>query len=374
MHGGRMGSDRYDSATGSCGRATEQSLEHVQAVSHPTYKWLTRVALFLLGTTVLAACGPYPENTFAPASDNAERIRDLFLFIIVAAAVVYVIVVGLLMYTLSRFRGRAGDPRPSPLHGNTTVEIIWTVVPVIVLILIAIPTVQTIFIEQGDAPQGAVQIKAIGHMWWYEFQYTDEKFVTANEAHVPLGRAVNFSITSADVIHAFWLPRLQGKRDMIPLKTSSIWFTPTEAGLVEYGECTQLCGPSHAKMAFNVVVDSPTDFDAWLKQQKSPSAGSTSAADIERGAQLFTQSGCAGCHTIEGTESKGQIGPNLTHVGSRRMIAAAQLPNTVESLQAWIKNPAGFKPGEGQYPNTMPASALPDQDLAAIAAYLHALK
>lgn len=332
------------------------------------------VALWAVCVAVLlSSCAPYPENTFAPESNNAADIKNLFLFIILLAAVVYVIVVGLLGYTLWRYRGKPGDPRPAAVHGNTRVEIIWTALPVLILVIISIPTLGLIFSSQAAAPPGSVQVDATGHTWWFEFTYPDLKITTAGELHVPTGRATSMTLTSADVQHGFWSPRLWGKRDMIPNHLSYIWFTPDKAGFVDDGECTQLCGPSHAKMGFQVVVDTPAAFDAWVKNQQQP-AVTPATPEAQRGQQLFLQSGCTACHTITGTAAGGTIGPNLTHVASRRMIAADQLPNNAASMQRWIKNPASVKPGEGQFPNTMPPATISDADIASIVAYLQTLK
>ena len=342
-----------------------------QALARSRWAWCALVGS--IGVTLfLVGCGPYPENTFEPTSDYAHDISNLFLFIIYLAVVVFILTFGLIFYAAFRFRGKPGDPRPTGVHGNTTIEIIWTIIPALILAAIAVPTVGLIFSSQADAPPDSLQVAASGHMWWFELQYPDKKIVTANEMHIPLGQDVNIKIDSKDVLHSFWPPKLAGKRDMIPNHANYIWFKAQKTGTY-FGECTEFCGPSHAHMNFEVMVDTPEQFDAWVKRQQAP-ATAPSDPQATKGAQLFLSSGCAGCHTIDGTDAKGQIGPNLTHVASRNLIAAATLENNAASLKQWIRNPADTKPGEGQFPNTMPPFAGNDDDLNALVAYVQTLK
>ena len=322
-----------------------------------------------------AGCGPYRENTFAPTSDYAQDIANLFIFIIAMCAIVFVVVEGLLIGTAIRFRGKPGDPRPRPIHGNTNLEIVWTILPVIILIIIGVPTVGLIFKYQADAPPGSMPITAVGHQWWFEFRYPDQNFVTANEAHIPAGRPVRVELESADVIHSWWPPNLAGKRDMIPNHKNYVWFTGHHVG-PDFGSCTEFCGESHAKMGFDIVTDTPADFDTWVANQQKVPAPPTDAR-LRQGAKVFASASCVACHTISGTTAQGKVGPNLTHVGSRLTIAGRSLENTPETMKLWIRNPAATKPGEGQASNTMPAtpeSVMSDADLGALVSYLQSLK
>jgi cytochrome c oxidase subunit 2 len=323
----------------------------------------------------LVACGPYPSNTFEATSDYARDISIVFLFIIYLAALVFVVVMGIFIYAAVRFRGKPGDPRPVPVHGNTRIEIIWTIIPVIILAIILVPTVQLIFSSQSDTPPDALQVTAIGHQWWFELHYPEQNIRTANELHIPLNRTVNIGIESADVMHSFWPPKLAGKRDMIPNHRNYIYFKPDKTGTY-FGECTEFCGPAHAHMLFEVVVDTPADFDQWVKAQQQPAVAPTDP-QAQQGAKVFASAGCVACHAVGGTNAASTIGPNLTHLKSRNLIAAATLANDPESLKKWIRDPSAIKPGEGTFPNTMPAfpaSQVSDSDLDALVAYLQTLK
>lgn len=331
--------------------------------------------LLIALVALVAGCGPYPENTFEPTTEYAHDIANLFIGIILVAVVVFALVEGLLIYAAVHFRGKPGDPRPRAIHGNTRLEIIWTILPVVVLIVIGVPTVAQIFQYQGDPPANSLQVTAIGHQWWFEFQYPDQKIVTADEIHLPVGRTVNVALQSKDVLHSFWPPKLAGKRDMIPNHTNYMWFTPQQVS-TDLGSCTEFCGESHAKMGFWTVVESQADFDAWVKAQQAVPPPPTDPT-LQQGAKVFQSAGCGGCHTIAGTQAKGQIGPDLTHVGSRQSIAATWLPNDEASLKSWIRDPAATKPGEGKSAWTMPgfsSQQISDSDLDALVKYLKSLQ
>jgi len=296
-------------------------------------------------------------------------IQNLFMFIVVAAAVVFVVVEGALVYTVLRYRRRPGQVPGPPVgrHGNTRLEIGWTLLPVLVLAVVAVPTVGTIFATAAPAPRNAVQVQVIGHQWWWEFRYPGLRIVTANELHLPVGRTANFALSSDDVIHSFWVPALGGKRDMFPNHVNNIWFTPSTVG--DYpAQCAEFCGESHGYMQMRVVVQTTADFDAWVRDQQGVGA-TVVTGDAHRGAALFAQGTCAGCHAIAGTTAVGNVGPNLTHVGSRSAIGGQLLDNTPANLALWVANSPSAKPG-----SHMPAQALSKRDLASIVAYLRSLK
>jgi cytochrome c oxidase subunit 2 len=330
---------------------------------------LPLVALVLLVLLCLAGCRPdeFPQTTLTPHSNYADAIQSLLEKLVFWVVVIFVVVQSLLIYTVVRFRSRPGAPDPKPVHGNTALEVGWTVAPAIILALIAVPTVLTIYQTQGRVPAGALEVTAVGHQWWWEFKYPGLGITTADEMHVPNGRPVNVTIESADVVHSFWFPAIGGKRDAIPEHHNHMWFTPDRVGTFP-GQCAELCGISHANMRMKLMVEEPAAFDAWVARQQAPPAAPESTSVAWRGKQVFTQSACIACHTINGV-SAGVIGPNLTHVGGRTTIAGALFENNAENLGRWIEDPPGRKPG-----SLMPKLNLPPDQVAALVAYLQSLK
>src|SRR5690242_10191016 len=326
--------------------------------------WLTAAALALAG-----CAGPFPQSTLRPRSDFGRAIDHLFTDIFWWAVIVFVLVETLLLIALIRFRHREGRPAPKPTHGHTALEIGWTLAPAVILVLVAVPTVRTIFATAGDAPPDALKIDVIGHQWWWEYKYPTLGLVTANEMHVPVGRPVQVSITSADVIHSFWAPALGGKRDAIPGHVNYIAFRADSAG--DYsGQCAEFCGTSHGNMRLRVLVDRDSAFQAWAAAEKGAPAVPPKASLAAQGKAVFSRSACLGCHTIQGV-SPGIIGPNLTHVGSRTTIAAGLFPNDSAHLARWIADAPSLKPGALM---TRMQPPLTDADIAALVAYLESLK
>ena len=326
----------------------------------------------LLAVILLAATGcggPFPQTTLAPRSDLGAQIDTLFTSIFWWAVVVFAIVEGLLLFVIIRYRARPGAGQPSRLHGHTALEIGWTLAPALILVFIAVPTMRTIFATAARAPAGALRVEVIGHQWWWEYRYPDLGIVTANEIHLPLGRPVELDMTSADVIHSFWAPGLGGKRDLTPGRITRIAFTADSLGEVA-GQCAEFCGASHAHMRLRVFVESDSAFVAWAARQKSDAAVPARGSEAERGQQAFARGACIACHTIAGLpQARGTVGPNLTHVGSRTTLAGAMLPNTTEWLRRWIANAPSLKPG-----SLMPAMPLPEDQMAALVAYLQSLQ
>jgi len=318
---------------------------------------------------VVRCAGPFPQSTLAPRSDFGWAIDHLFTDIFWWAAGVFLVVEALLVVALIRFRHRAGKPAPKPTHGHTVMEIAWTLAPAVILVFVAVPTVRTIFTTSGEAPADALKVDVIGHQWWWEFRYPELGLVTANELHIPLGRAAQLSITSADVIHAFWAPPLGGKRDGIPGRVNRIAFRADSVG--DYsGQCAEFCGASHANMRLRVVVDSDSGFGRWATVQLAGPATPAPGTLAERGKAIFARSACLGCHTIQGV-SPGVIGPNLTHVGGRTTLAAGLFPNDSAHLASWIADAPSLKPGSLM---TRMKPPLTDPDIAALVAYLQSLK
>jgi cytochrome c oxidase subunit II len=324
----------------------------------------------VLGTLLLALGGcawDAPMSTVVARSDFARAILHVYSIVTWATAIIGVVVFVALFVTLVRFRARPGDTTlPRQIRGHTLLEIAWTIAPALALLVIAIPTIQVVFRTQSAAtPADALQVTVRGWQWWWEFRYPQLDLVTANELHLPEGRRVVLRLDGPDVIHSFWIPQLGGKRDVIPGRLNQITLTPERPG--EYwGQCAEFCGASHANMGMRAVVQTAADFDAWVAQQRA--APAEAAGPAAAGKAVFAGSACVGCHTIKGV-SAGILGPDLTHFGSRAMLAAGMWPNTPENVAEWLKDPQRLKPGV-----KMPALGLSDDQAKAIAAYLTSLK
>ena len=328
---------------------------------------LVGVAVTMLLVMLTACSGEYPQSTLHPTADFGSEIDRLFRTIVWWALGVFVVVETALVVAIIRFRDRPGAATPKPVHGSTLLEISWTLAPAIVLIFIAVPTIRTIFRTDGAPPENAMQVEVIGHQWWWEFRYPEFGIVTANEMRVPVGEPVTLVMTSEDVIHSFWAPKLGGKRDVMPGRTTRISFVPDSLGTF-LGQCAEFCGESHANMRMRVIVEDSAGFAAWVAQERTaPSVEETLSGDVAAGLGVFRTKGCVACHTIEGVAA-GVLGPNLSHVGSRTTIAAGILPNTAEGLARWIRDPVGEKPG-----SLMPQMPMTEEQLSALVAYLQSL-
>ncbi len=332
-----------------------------------TRGWSRRWAggLFLLGIG-LTGCATQSPSILAPVSPKGRAEADLFWFILLITAGVFVLVETLLLYAVVRFRARDPQAIPPQIHGNNALEISWTTATALGLAVIFAMTWRTM--AATSAPQvDALPVKVIGHQWWWEFQYPTLGITTANELVIPVGRPVRMIVTSADVIHSFWVPQLGGKMDAIPGRENVLWLQSDVEGIY-HGQCAELCGISHANMRLQVRVVSDAEFQRWVEAQRVPAAQPADPL-AQRGYQIFLSKACVGCHTIEGTPAKGNVGPNLTHVGSRTTIAAGLLENTPENLALWLDNPPAVKPG-----SLMPRLGLTSEEIQALVAYLSSLK
>jgi cytochrome c oxidase subunit 2 len=327
---------------------------------------LARVALVALLFSLAGCAFDGPMSTLAGGSDFARAILHLYALVTWATAIIGVIVFVVLGYILFRFRARPDAPLPAQIRGKTFLELAWTVMPALVLLVIAIPTIQVIFRTQTmGAPGGALQVTVRGWQWWWEFRYPELGVVTANELHLPVGRTIVLNLEGPDVIHSFWAPHLGGKRDVVPGRHNRIVLQPDRPG-ESWGQCAEFCGTSHANMGMRVIVEPPAQFEAWVARQKTAPAEPTGLA--VDGKAVFAKSACVGCHTIEGV-SAGVLAPNLTHFGSRSTLAAGMWPNTPDNVAAWVRDPQRLKPGV-----KMPDLGVTDEQAKALAAYLTGLK
>jgi cytochrome c oxidase subunit 2 len=326
-----------------------------------------RAVLVLTAIVVMGGCAfDGPMSTLVAKSDLNRSILGVYKIITWATAIIGLLVFTILAVVLLRYRDRGGAALPRQIHGHTAMEISWTIAPALILLIIAIPTIQVIFKTQSAAsPKGALEVMVRGWQWWWEFRYPSLDVVTANEVHLPSGRPVVFVMEGPDVIHSLWIPQLGGKRDVVPGRVNRITLTPDTPG--EYwGQCAEFCGASHANMMLRVIVEEPAAFDKWVAAQKAPAPEPT--GDGVTGKEIFAKSACVGCHTVRGI-SAGVLGPDLTHFGSRKLFGAGLWPTTPENVAAWVKDPVKLKPG-----SKMPNLNLSDADSKAVAAYLMGLK
>ena len=318
---------------------------HSQNLARTLRRLLFIAPAAALLVALLAACDT-PLTTFEPRSDAAQRVHTIYIFVIVAASIVGFLVLAAMVYILWKYREQPGRTAQQ-IHGNATLEITWTVIPILILVAIAIPTIIWIAGTTADPDQDALHVEAVGHQWWFEFRYPGlgpdgEDLVTANELRIPVGRQVVITLEAKDVIHSFWVPQLVGKTDMVPGRTNHLEkFTATEIGTF-YGQCAEFCGSAHALMRFRVHVDSHADFDRWVDSMNAdpvePEAGTAEAA----GARVFSNF-CARCHTINGVSTE-EIGPNLTLFGDRATVGAGILDSSTENVKAWVSNVRDIKP------------------------------
>lgn len=327
-----------------------------------------------VGKLAVATSGQDPSvpSIFSPASTPADSIYHLSLFVLAICLAIFLVVFGLLLYALTKFRLRPGDDgrEPAQIYGSNQVELAWTIIPVLIVVVLFLATARVIHaIEDARFPPGTTEITAVGHQFWWEFQYPGQGFTTANELHVPVSdrdhpTPTHITLMSADTDHSFWVPQLAGKTDLIPNRVNSTWIDPHQTG-VYVGQCAQYCGTQHAKMLLRVVVESREDFDKWAANEKRPAVELDSVA---QGRHIFESTACVNCHTVTGTEARGKFGPDLTHLMSRETLASGAIRNTQQNLRQWIKDPDSFKPG-----SLMPAMQLSEQDIDAVTAYLMTL-
>ena len=334
-------------------------------------------ALVFLCAAVTALAEPShpplsPTNIFAPVSTPAQSIFDLSFFVLMVTAAIFIVVFSLLSYAVLKFRRRASDGQePAQVYGSTQLELAWTVIPILIVLVLFLATAHVIAgIQNAAPPTNAIKVTVIGHQFWWEYRYPSLNVVTANELHIPVSDPARptptfLTLLSADTDHSFWVPRLAGKTDLIPNHPNSLWMDPHETGLY-LGQCAQYCGTQHAKMLLRVYVDSREDFDRWIQEQ---SRLAQNGGTVSEGQRIFERTACIACHAVAGTAARGRVGPDLTHLMSRDTIASGAAPNTPENLRRWIQDPSVIKPG-----SKMPAMGLSDPELTAVTSYLETLR
>lgn len=355
-------------------------------------RWLRRFSPVAGLVLLLAGCAfDGPRSTLSPAGEVAELQLGLLTYTTWLSVGVVVLVLGTLIVALVRFRSRPTDKGlPNQFHGSVTVEAIWTFIPVVIVIIIAIPTVRAIWATEAHVEplETDTVVNVTGYQWWWKFEYPELGITTANELHFPVGSRLVLNLDSADVLHSFWAPRLGGKRDLIPGQDNQLWLSANEPGIY-LGHCAELCLGPHAYMRFRVIADTPEDFDVWVASFQALQApelltdsaprtelliqDAADSALIDRGSQLFMQKGCIGCHTIAGGIGGNTNYPDLTNFGLRTTVGAAVLENNIDNLAQWIADPQSVKPG-----NYMPTLWTADdpnteEESRAIAAYLLSL-
>jgi len=375
-----------------------------------------------------------PQSTISAEGPVAQSQLNLFYVTLFVTAGIFVCVGGALAYTQFKFRARKGDENrepPAQTHGHPLIEVGLIVVSTLLLVIIAIPTVRGIW-YMNDTPdrENALVVKVTGYQWWFNFEYPDLGVVAANEMVIPTGRPVHIELRTGDVIHSFWVPKLAGKVDLMPNRANHMWLQADQANYY-WAQCAEYCGESHAKMKFRVISLDEPEFTAWVEHQKSdartidpaaaaaaasrpraefaaqsdatdigfagsespfaywqekqaePTPGSEDVDLITSGGEVFKQRQCIICHSIRGSAPGGNVGPDLTHFGSRTTLAGAALENTPENLHRWLIDPHEVKPGnimwrdayiESPSYNTKYAETLTAEDIDALVAYLSSLK
>ena len=344
---------------------------------------LRHIVLLALAVALLVGCTPsHNMSTFDTLGPVAKTQLDLFYVIFWVGLAIFILVMAIMLYAMVRYRRREGDGDPPQIHGHTGLEIAWTVAPSLLLAVIAVFTVSAIF-DTTNSPktpeEGGLEVIAIGHQWWFEFEYPSLGVTTANELHIPVGQPVNVALDSIDVIHSFWVPKLAGKVDMVPNNDNTLWLQADEPGDY-FGQCAEFCGVAHAMMKFRVIAESQEKFDAWIEAQKLPAVASEDPL-AEEGRDVFMARDrlCFRCHKIEGERlARGVIGPNLTHFASRDRFAGSMMENTQVHLREWLEDPHKMKPGNVMaedaevYNGTLPP--LTEREVSALIAYLGTLE
>lgn len=325
---------------------------------------------------------PPNQSIFDPASPATHSIFSLAILVFAISGLIFIVVEGVLFYSIWRFSRSAADPTTEPpqVYGSQAIEIAWTAAPTLIVLFLALVIARTLWeVNPGSSeampPEGALVVTVTGRQWWWEYTYETYSgrklgFTTANELHIPVSeeaaaRPVHLILKSADVCHSYWVPRLAGKVDLIPGRTNSLVLQTRETGLF-LGQCAEYCGTQHANMLIRVVVDSPAEFDRWLEHQALPTVDDPAGRE---GKEAFLAQSCVNCHRVRGTPAVGNYAPDLTHLMSRQTLASGEIANTAQDLEQWVRDPQAIKPG-----CLMPAFGLADRERDLIVQYLRTLR
>ncbi len=306
-------------------------------------------------------------DTLNPMSPLAAAIAKLFAAVLVILGLIFALVAVLVVFAIVRYRERPGAQLPRQILGSDRLEIVWTAIPILLLAVIFVFTVKVMHAASPSAASRSPDLLVVGHQWWWEVNYLKSGVVTANELHLPIGQRVLIRLESADVIHDFWVPRLGRKLDAIPGHPGYLWLEADAPG-VYLGACAEFCGAEHAWMRFEVVAQPPAQFAAWEQAQLAVPPVPRPAPALA-GRKLFVARTCVNCHRFAGTSADRHVGPDLTHLADRRMLAGGAVANTPSTLAQWLKDPNSIKPD-----SHMPNFQLSDAEVAELAAYLESTK
>ncbi len=316
-------------------------------------------------------------NILKPLGTPAELVYNISLLAFAITGGIFLIVGGLIVYTLIRFRRRdkgTDYQEPAQVYGSNQIEVAWTVIPILIVFVLTGVTARVVAgIQDAKPPKTAVRATIVGHQWWWEINYPEYDITTANELHIPLSRTQQdrptyLSLESVDVIHSFWIPQLSGKTDVIPNRKNEMWLDAREPGTY-LGNCAEYCGTQHANMLIRVIVEPDAEFDRWVAAQRQPARLVERPAFVVAGRRTFENLACVNCHAIKGTMAEGKFGPDLTHLMSRQTIGSGMIKNNIGTLSAWVFDPQEIKPG-----CQMPSMKLSRQESTQVAMYLATLK
>jgi cytochrome c oxidase subunit II len=335
---------------------------------------ITALVIALLSSTAALADGPWPND---PQGPQAKAIADLYWIMFVAAVLVLAIVDGAIVYAGIKFRERPGHVAKQ-FHGHNLLELTWTIIPTIMVVSFSVLSWQKLdFVNNTRGGDVGMVIQAQGSQWLWQFSYPhDDRFklldgsylVNAEELHIPVGTKVRIELSAKDVIHSFWVPSIGGKKDAVPGRATELWIEADKPGTYK-GQCLEFCGEGHADMLITLVAHPVSDYNAWAKEAVRQ-ADLINLPETKVGRELFFSLACVGCHTIKNTPAGGKVGPELTHLMSKKSIAGGVLsPVNEENLRKWVKNPPAVKPG-----TLMPNLGLSDQQVNDIVLFLMTLK
>lgn len=317
--------------------------------------------LIILSTSGCAVRSP---STLAPSGPRSDFTTWAWWLLFSVAAFVCIVIISLTVLA-AVFRRRKTTVKAG--EGRRFVLVLGVIIPSCVFAGVFALGIFGLAAQSEPPHRAAMTIDVVGHQWWWEVHYQGTQAVTANDIHVPVGTPVVLRLRTADVIHSFWIPQVMPKTDLLPRRVNKTWLSVDHPGTFR-GECAEYCGVQHAHMDFRLVAQPRSEFQSWLRRQEQAAATPTTSSE-QHGEQVFTSMSCATCHTIRGTSADGKVGPDLTHVGSRPMLAAGLIPNDTGHMSGWIANSQAVKPG-----NIMPPQPLSPSDLHDVVAYLQSLK